>query len=77
MRSIILPVCLFASLSLAQQQTPKPRPQIVDFTPSDVTADRAKPLEGIYLSPPKTKFDCLIQVRMKMDDKLRESVHEM
>lgn len=77
MRSIILSVCLFASVSLAQQKKPERPVQNVDFTVTNVTAERGKPLEGIYLHPPKSKFDCLIQVRMKMDDKLRESVHEM
>lgn len=77
MRSIILSVCLLASVSLAQQQKPERPVQKVDFTGGTIAGGTATPLGEIYSHPPKAKFDCLIQVRMKMDDKLRESVHEM
>ena len=77
MRSLMLAVGLFASMGAAQQKKPEVPAQNADFTATDITAERAVPLGEIYLHPPKSKFDCLIQVRMNFNDKLRESVHEM
>ncbi len=78
MRSLMLAVGLLASVSLAQQKKPERPVQRVDIDSTDlIRGERGNPLGDIYARPPKVKFDCLIQVRMKMDDKLRESVHEM
>ena len=77
MRSIATALCLLASVSLAQKSEPAPKAQQVDFTGSNIGAERATPLGEIYLAHPKKKFDCRIQVRMNFNDKLRESVHEM
>ncbi len=77
MRSLMLAVGLFASIGAAQQKKPEVPAQNADFTATDITAAPAKPLGEIYLHPPKSKFDCLIEVRMNFNDKLRESVHEI
>ena len=74
--------CLVATTSLAQKTepaSPKPAPaQQVIFDGNDLIEGTLQhPLGTIYLVPPNRKFDCLIQVRMNFNDKLRESVHEM
>ena len=75
MRSLLVSVTLLASVSFAQHQKPDLPVQKVDFAETSLTAGRGTPLGEIYAPPPKAKFDCLIQVRMNMNDKLRESVH--
>ena len=79
MRSLTFGLLLLASVSLAQQPAPAPKPRVqtVEFLPSDIGGVRQTPLVEIYMSPLKKKFDCIIKVRMNFNDKLRESVHEM
>lgn len=81
MRTLTVGLLLLASVSLAQQpqtiETPAPA-QTVTFDNSGVIKGGVDhPTLGIYALPLKRKFDCLIQVRMNFNDKLRESVHEM
>lgn len=78
MRSITIALCFLASASFAQGKTePTPRPQNVEFTPTEIGADREVPMGTYYGIPPKPKFDRMIRVRLNFNDKLAESVHEM
>ena len=79
MRSIVAIACLVATTALAQKAEPaqRPRVQVIDFNETKIGGERFVPIGELYAVPPRAKFDCLIQVRMKFDDKLRESVHEM
>lgn len=76
MRSFTIALCLLASASFAQGKT-EPRPQTVDFTATEIAADREVPMGTYYGIPPKPRFPSLIKVRISMNDKLAESVHEM
>lgn len=82
MRPLITALCLVSVVSFAQQPEPAPKSpkapvQNIEFTPSEVSGGREGPALPIYAIPPRAKFGCLIQVRMNMNDKLAESVHEM
>lgn len=78
MRSITIALCFLGSAAFAQGKTqPTPKPQIVEFQPSDVIGKGELPVGAYYGVPPKPKFGCLIQLRLNMNDKLAESVHEM
>lgn len=82
MRSLISALCLVSAVALAQQpelapNSPKPKVQNIDLTGTTIPGERYVPVGDMYSVPPKAIFKSLIKVRMRFDDKLAESVHEM
>ena len=78
MKTALVAALLFTLPALAQAgQSPKPKPQVIDFEALEIEGQTLKPDVSFVDSKPSAKFDSLIRVRADFADKLLSSVNEL